>query len=306
MSSSNKIIYKINGYDYVKKYLKSLIYRALTRNSLNAFVRSYDSIAISPQVNGDYDPALIKVIEKYCFEGYSDYFIDIGANIGMVSCQVQNKFKYVHMFEPNKLCAKILEVNVQLNSDRENYFIYEYGLGNKNKEAILKIPKRNWGGAFIEDDENSYSSELLAEKEGRSEFINSDLLTIKIEIKKASDSLGFIFKELTKSGNLNGIIKIDVEGYEYTILKEIAKCRPDNLNMVIIFESWNGSIPINEIFTDVISYQRISRLPPWKEKWPKIIKLLMLFLGLQVKYHLDSERNNEQGDYVVKLGSKVG
>jgi len=305
MYITDKTILKINGFNYIGSYLKGWLYKIITRKSLNVFVRSIDSIAISPQVNGNYDPALINVIDQFCLSGYSDFFIDIGANIGMVSCQVQNRFKVVHMFEPNKLCSKVLEVNAQLNSISNNYVVHEYGLASVNKEAILKIPKRNWGGAFIQDEDNSYRPELLAKKECVSSFIDSDFISLPIELKKASDILGQIFNDLDKLKMNNGIIKLDVEGYEDSILKEIATCLPTKLNIVIIFESWSGDIPVHQIFRDIISYQKITRSPPWQERWPKLVKLLLLGCGLPVKYNLETVWNKAPGDYVIRIGSHI-
>ncbi len=96
---------------FVKNYLKFLFFKKLTENGLNLFFRNKDIITPYPATSGVYDEHLKIFLTHVSKEEYSDFLIDIGANIGLISCQSGDNFKQVHMFEPNPDCFKILEVN---------------------------------------------------------------------------------------------------------------------------------------------------------------------------------------------------
>ena len=68
--------------------------------------------------------------------------IDIGANIGLISCQCGHLFGEVHMYEPNPIILKILEANSMLSLD-ENYTIHPYALSDNEGFTDLTIPKSN-------------------------------------------------------------------------------------------------------------------------------------------------------------------
>jgi hypothetical protein len=70
--------------------------------------------------------AFIDNLEK---NNYSDFLIDIGANIGLTSCQNGTKFKVVHVSEQIHFAAKILEVNPKMKLHEIKHFIYKLSLG---------------------------------------------------------------------------------------------------------------------------------------------------------------------------------
>lgn len=247
-------------------------FEILTKNSLNLFLRIGDSISISPQIKGCWEPVLASFLKFAASKGYSDFLIDIGANVGLTSCQSGKFFNEVHMFEPNPHCFKILEVNSFFSLGNTKYHLYKFGLGDRNKKVKLMVPKKNWGGAFVHDQANSYSDKILAKKDGFQHIYKKNYYNTEIVIKKTSDELKKIFKRLFKKTGNAGVIKIDVEGYENVVLKGIAESMNKNLKIIIIFENhdpnfdikkceslFNGRAKLFKIETKFPSWERFSR-----------------------------------------------
>lgn len=217
---------------------KRAAYKDLTKNSLKFFFLAGDNMPIEPLVTGSYEPHIRDLIDYAAACGNTDFLIDIGANIGLTSCQSGRHFREIHMFEPNPTCAAILKLNTRIALSRLNYKIYEYGLGESDREAILKVPVGNMGGAFINDGVNSYSADILAMKDHFQTVEESNYLEESIRIRCAEVALSELFQSLSSKGRKSGVIKIDVEGYEPVILNAIANTSKD-MDLVIIFESWD-------------------------------------------------------------------
>ena len=251
-----------------KNSFKKRIFRWLTKSSSNLFLRSKDAISLNLFTVGTHEPALTRLINFYAESGYSDFLIDIGANIGVTSCQNGQAFKSIFMFEPNPYCFKILEVNTAMNLDATKCHLFNYGLGLRNQKAELSVPRYNWGGGFVKDDLNSYSESLLAEKDGFARIDQSNYLAVQIDIKKGSTVFKRIFEKLQATNQFNGVIKIDTEGYEPIILEELAKSLPKDFRVKIIFESFNPDLDINAMigrFNREVKVRCLVRKLPWKE-----------------------------------------
>jgi FkbM family methyltransferase len=285
--------------------IKFRLFKFLTRYSTNLFLRGKDLISLAPQVSGIHEPLIKSLIDHFSEIGYADFLIDIGANIGLTSCQNGNKFKQVHMFEPNPYCCKILEVNSFIALKNTKYRIYNYGLGDKNKKCILTVPNNNWGGAFIKDDSNSYDENVLVSKDRFQSFTNSNYFTIDIEIHKTTDVLSKTFTELIENNMTRGVVKIDVEGYELTILKGIAGSIPLELKILIVFESWDCNFDMDTIvksFKGRATPYKIVRKYPWKKNWPNMLKVLSLLLNPKITNRLVAKKTKDwSGDIILHI-----
>ena len=155
-------------YAYVAKAINKL-----TSRKVNLFLRTNDIISKRPLIEGTHEPHLKKLYEFLSDEGYSQYFFDIGANIGLSSCLVSEKFDRFFLFEPNPLIFKILEVNVALQKVHDNWSLLNFGLGSEDGSLKLMVPKDNWGGAFIVGNDNGYDKSLLASKDSFDVFDES-------------------------------------------------------------------------------------------------------------------------------------
>lgn len=155
-----------------------------------------------------------KVWEYHLYEIYSkmitsDYYcIDAGANIGFHSIQFGRLGKKVYSFEPQRYIFNQLSANILFN-DLDNIIdSYRLGLGDKKEtqqlwniehENWVGNGAHNWGGRGIIQD--NYGGERATRNEVREEDI-IQVITL--------DSLNITQCDL---------IKIDVQGYEYYLLK---------------------------------------------------------------------------------------
>ena len=140
---------------------------------------------------------LIKNLKKY----NSDYFIDIGANSGIYSLIVRNKFQkiIIKSFEPvNKTIIKFRK-NLKLNKKLKNIKIYKFGLSNKNSQLLMRAKTRD---GYIQS-----SGYGVVKKED-----NLKNLHIEKNIFKIGD-------KTIKLKNKKICIKIDAEGHEHEVLQ---------------------------------------------------------------------------------------
>ncbi|HEY3346442.1 MAG TPA: FkbM family methyltransferase [Nitrospirota bacterium] len=284
---------------------RKIFFKSLTKNSSSLFLRGRDIISINPQINGIHEPVITSLINNFADEGYSDFLVDIGANIGLISCQTGNRFKQVHMFEPNPYCCKILEVNTLIALNKTDYRINNYGLGDENKKCLLTVPRHNWGGAFIKDKSNSYDDRILANKDEFESIIDSNYFTVDIEIRKASEALDDVFKDLIDKNLTKGVIKIDVEGFEPTVLKGIAESIPPQLNALIIFESLDAAFDMATIVRSfngrAIPYKLV-RQTPWKNHWPKALKALALLFKPEFSNRIMANKDEDwSGNIILQI-----
>jgi hypothetical protein len=93
---------------YWDKRLSRLRYslvKRLTRKAPPLFLRGQDIISLGPLANGVYDPVMQQMMHHFARQGFQDFLVDIGANIGLVSCESGACFKSIHLFEPNPYVA---------------------------------------------------------------------------------------------------------------------------------------------------------------------------------------------------------
>jgi FkbM family methyltransferase len=166
-------------------------------------------------------------MHKY-FKRYGDkgkIAVDIGANIGAHTVYLSELFKEVHAFEPQKSVYKLLQLNIKQNR-ADNVQLYNVGLGEKNEVVFLKQfdihHKANQGAIKIIDAEDV---------DHRGEMIN---------VKRLDDY---------HLDNV-GLMKIDVEGYEYHVLRgafrTIATYRP--VILIELYQSNQYNREIREFF----------------------------------------------------------
>lgn len=129
--------------------------------------------------------AAFKYVKKF------DIAIDAGANIGLQSVRLAQKFNHVHSFEPTFVNYDCLINNVKRFS---NVRVYKTGLGEREESAIIKLPIESKNcGAFSIIDFNNYEIPVLTEQ--------------------------IPISSLDKFQISPDFIKIDTQGFELFILK---------------------------------------------------------------------------------------
>jgi FkbM family methyltransferase len=284
-------------------FLKVALYQRMTHSALPLFVRGRDVISSGPMAVGSHEPHVAAILEIFATKGFSDFLFDIGANIGLTSSVVGNLFEQVVLFEPNPLCCGILETNLAISLVNTPYEIRRYGLGTSDGKLTLKVPRSNWGGAYVVSDDNAYSNETLLAKDG---FISEDsknYMSMNIDIRCGVDVLKRLFEELKVANKLHGSIKIDVEGFEMVVLQAIAAALPSEMGLSIVFEYWTDEFPGKEILSSfngrahlygMIKTPRVSG-----SRWRKLLALLSA--GGQTYSLIPWEQGIYATDFVLRI-----
>jgi len=137
-------------------------------------------------------------------------FFDIGANCGLYSLIIANKFNKINIysFEPVETSYKKLIKNISINKNTENIKIYNYGLSNKNSELKMKALIKNHyiqlGGFGVVNKNDSLKNKYL----------------IDANFKKGDDNFKFKNKII--------FLKIDVEGHEIYVLEGLTNLLKSN------------------------------------------------------------------------------
>jgi hypothetical protein len=162
-----------------------------------------------------------------------------------------------------------------------------FGLGAESAEKILYVPKGNWGGGFIHDENNSYKDDQLGSKDGYTGFDSRNYNQTVIAIEPAKETLVNLFNNLESKGLRKGFIKIDVEGYEPLIVKSIAESLPDNFGVIILFEYFTRQFNPSDLlshFNGRAEAYKLTRIP--EKNTNKLKRAWRIFTQLGYIYQL--------------------
>ncbi|MFC2096492.1 FkbM family methyltransferase [Bacteroidota bacterium] len=162
--------------------------------------------------------------------------IDIGANIGAMTYYFSKKLSNsaVHSFEPVLENLEVLK-RVKNKFNLINVKIYPFALGNKNGHVNMIMPESN----------KVYFHGLSHVKQG---YSSEDGRSYNVEIKKLDDLEDFAKIKISA-------IKIDVEEYEFNVLKGAEKLISKNRPMIYC-ELWEGENRTNNIgFISNLNYR---------------------------------------------------
>ena len=168
----------------------------------NAFITSRIDQLITPNIlkSGKWDYFIIEFINKYCLKKKTKFnFIDIGANIGLISLQLINTNRYIKNYfcvEPDIQNYNILKENLSVNKTN-NINTYNYALidGKNKKKQKIFIDKSNFGNYSLIK-KNNY----------------------QIDYVKSYNAKKFLNRIINKYGSYKFIYKSDTQGYDEIIL----------------------------------------------------------------------------------------
>ena len=206
-------------------YKKTFLYNFFIKNlSLGNFCFSYYAVKLNNvdfkdatfrfACGGAYGNYLNSLINKYEKEFF---FLDIGANIGIFSLIAKNNknCKKIIAIEPSKLIYKKLKKN--LSSKKCDP--YNLAISNFNGIADLSINTNHSGVSRLinKKDKKKYKSQKV--------------------ITKNYKFFDMIYKKLNP---YNLIVKIDVEGHQLNVIKEIKKSKIYNSISIMYIENENN------------------------------------------------------------------
>lgn len=135
-------------------------------------------------------------------------FLDVGANRGQSTDAILMKKKNIriHLFEPNELLFKKLQ---DIFGGKEGIIMHKFGLGDKTIEQVLFVPfYKKWMfdglASFKEEDPRNYLKDRVFFY--RDQFLTLHKVTSQIKTLDELDLDPFF-------------IKLDIQGYEYNVLK---------------------------------------------------------------------------------------
>ena len=231
----------------LKRKWRQKLFRKVTQQALPLFLNGRDIISRDPMANGEYEREIKALMDHWATHGYGDFLLDIGANIGLSSCQSGRGFREVHMFEPNPDALHILKVNTRIALGGHNHRIHAYGLGARAETLKLFIPHGNWGGAFIKSEQNAYDDRLLSSKDGYDRFDAHNYDVADVRVEPAAQVLQTLLTDLEQRGLSAGVVKIDVEGYESLVIDALLQSIPACMKVFVIFENWKDATPSGEL-----------------------------------------------------------
>jgi FkbM family methyltransferase len=244
---------------------------------INYFLKPNDGISYHPLIGVKHDEEVSESI-IYLSQYFPNCFLDVGANIGLISLEVATFFKKIVCVEPNPIACNILRTNTLLNEG--NFEIHEIGIGADNELLDLYIPKGNLGGAFVLQ-KNEYSQQELAYKDGYHEFNPSNYLLQTIKIQNCVDFI----KNNRLDYETSLVIKIDIEGQDGKVIDtliNVLEKHVENKLVAIVFESHNLEFP-KKLQSHLVKFDydvynpRIKTIP--NMRMPIIRRLLKLLNG---------------------------
>lgn len=191
---------------------------ARLRSGLRLVVDPSEYLGRTVYLTGDWDPKVTWVCRKILRPG--DVMLDVGAHCGVVALEAARLVGpqgMVHAFEPQPRLAAMLRKSAKLNG-LASLHIHEVALGDTDGQAELHLP----GGKQI-------LASLLADASGGD--------SIAVEVRRASSFLPSLHAGPVR------LLKLDVEGFEYTLLRSTASYLEDAKVDYIVLESVEAEGP---------------------------------------------------------------
>ena len=209
-----KFILRDGGIEKITRAGYFYFYDKIKRNGINltnkkTILGKYDiqtlpndeGISTELQIYGIHEPLTTHLVLNEIKEGM--VCLDLGSNIGyyaIIESNIVGKSGKIFAIEPSPINFPILKTNLE-NQKMENYTANNIAIGEKDEEMEFIVSKKsNWSKIRMNNEE-----------------INSGDEVIKIPVK----TLDLFVKE--NSIEKIDVLRMDVEGYEYNILKGAEK-----------------------------------------------------------------------------------
>jgi FkbM family methyltransferase len=167
---------------------------------------------------GRYEEDNLEVMFSFLKE--DSVFLDIGANLGFYTLVIGKRLGpcgRVLAFEPHPKLFGILARNIYVNGLMERAQYFNFGLSDRNEEAVLQYPDGHLGGGRVAGPEPVAGHSAVA-----------------AELKRLDDLVGAGFR--------CDLVKIDVEGHEISVLNGMREVVANSPDIKILFEKLGTEI----------------------------------------------------------------
>lgn len=295
--STEHVVYSsyLGRLEFLKVAFRSVICRLLNTYSLKHIANgekqlvayTFDFIGHQINLKGIYERQELLATFNYlqAHNYIHGYAADVGANIGNHSLFFRKYYSKVFSFEPNLRTFKVLSLNAEL---MDNIECFNVGLSDSERTAFLNINSANVGGSHLSADETYRSPHQQ-----------------QIQLKTL-DGYSNVFE------NKLGLLKIDVEGHELSVLKG-AKTTLLRDKPVILFEQQvenfqEGKSLVYE-YLKSIGYSTFAVVSPGpniamfypKTIWRGITMLKRLLLGLSYQVKIIDNLPVDSYPFIIAL-----
>ena len=188
-----------------------------------------------------------------------------------------------------------------------NYKINEFALDDFDEEGSLMIPKKNMGGAFKAGVNNSYTEMQLAAKDGFKLFNQDNYRVVNIRTRASEEYFRNFFTRMAHADKKLGIIKIDVEGMELSIIRRIGATIPMDFGVIIFFEHLSNSIDRDKLLCEFkgrkVSLYSLDKYYKNFNYFKRLIHFTLCLIKNRVKYSLVEIKKDViySNDLVLKI-----
>lgn len=213
------------GVKYRKKLVRLLVNSLRKSDAPPMFLCPFDMMGAQIMSEGlherGYLDALISYLQGSIGALDQRCFIDVGANIGNHAVFFSSYFSGSYAFEPMPLAHKIAEANLMMNGATDVQ-LFKVGLGEESLDLPFWQEHGNLGGSgFLPPS---------LRRDGRGTF----------DEIRCSIICGDDFEPLSSRNHRVGLVKIDVEGLETSVLRGLKRLLVAD-GPVVVFESHGDS-----------------------------------------------------------------
>ncbi len=175
-------------------------------------------------------------LKRIIFKKKKINFVDVGASDGIAIKYISKfiKLDKVYAFEPNYFFYKKICL---LKKKIKNLKVFNYGLSDKNQNVNLYVPKFS----FFNKNFYMYTYAFYNKKELRENLNTNYTLKNNIKIVKTI----FKSKKIKKFPSKIDLLKIDVNGHEFNVLKGLTTMIGKD-NPVVILEELKNILKIKK------------------------------------------------------------
>lgn len=206
------IVPKVLGPDVIPR---KLVPRPLRGSSLTLLCDPYVYVHRAPYFFGAlFETDLQRYIERYVRHG--DTVIDVGCNAGhvaIIGARAVGSTGRVIAFEPNPQLVSVVQEHLD-SLQLTNVTLLPFALGSEDSNAELEFSEVHTGGATL--------------CQGRFSSGEVGKTTITVEVRRGDE----LFADQRMPGNV--FMKIDVEGYELTVLEGFSQILSNRVDHAVI------------------------------------------------------------------------